>query len=120
MSLATSYRFETQTEKTSLKRALNRQKERIKYDELIVARESIVKNEKKVNEQAEWSEGLETASGSGRVREDLVRMNHETFMTGKALVAVRRKALQTLLQKEYDMYETELQQQGKAFYFKRE
>ncbi|XP_071964869.1 uncharacterized protein [Antedon mediterranea] len=118
MSLNTSYRFEKQTEKASLKRALNRQKERIKYDELMVTREAIVKSEQQTSEQAEWSEGLETSSG--RIREDIRRMKQEMQMTGKALVDVRRKSLQTLLQKEYDLYEKELQLQGKAFYFKRD
>ncbi|XP_077866092.1 uncharacterized protein LOC144353388 [Saccoglossus kowalevskii] len=47
MSEATSYRFEAMGDNKSLKKALLRQTERIKYDEMMAERESIVKQVRK-------------------------------------------------------------------------
>lgn len=120
MSEATSYRFEANTDNKSLRRALNRQKERIKYDELMATREGIVKSELTVNEYSQWSENLEEASEKRRFKEKSDVLCVETKVAGKALVEIRRAALRQLLDKEYENYEQELHAQGKAFYFKRD
>lgn len=120
MSEATSYRFEANTDNKSLRRALNRQKERIKYDELMAAREGVVKSEVTTNEYSQWSENLAEASEKRRIKEKNDVLESEKKLAGKSLVEVRRAALRQQLDKEYDIYEQELNAQGKAFYFKRE
>jgi len=122
MSLTTSYRFEanTATNQKSLQRALQPQKERIKYDELMAARESVVKNELELNQKAFWSENLEEASDFRRVKDLAGQLKTETKFANKALVEVRRAALRQRLEREYAAYEQELHAMGKAFYFKRE
>ncbi|XP_072014412.1 cilia- and flagella-associated protein 141-like [Amphiura filiformis] len=120
MSEATSYRFEANTENKSLRRALNRQKERIKYDELMAEREGVVKSELTINQYSAWSENLEEASEKKRVKERNEIITGETKLAGKTLLEVRRAALRQQMDKEYAIYEQELQAQGKAFYFKRE
>ncbi|XP_022098560.1 uncharacterized protein C1orf189 homolog [Acanthaster planci] len=122
MSLATSYRFEanTATNRKSLQRALQPQKERIKYDELMARRESVVKSELELNQKAFWSENLEEASEFRQAKDLASQLKTETKFANKALVEVRRAALRQRLQQEYEGYEQELQAQGKAFYFKRE
>ncbi|XP_071504949.1 uncharacterized protein [Diadema setosum] len=120
MSEATSYRFESNTENINLQRALNRQKERIKHDELMAEREAVVRSELKVNQKAEWTENLEEASAARRMRGEKAAVKAEVAIASKALVAVRRAALREQIEQEYAMYEQELRAQGKAFYFKRE
>jgi DNA replication protein DnaD len=122
MSLATSYRFEanTATNRKSLQRALQPQKERIKYDELMARREAVVKSELELNQKAFWSENLEEASEFCKAKNLASQLKMETKFANKALVEVRRAALRQKLQREYEGYEQELQAKGKAFYFKRE
>ncbi|XP_041464426.1 uncharacterized protein C1orf189-like [Lytechinus variegatus] len=120
MSEATSYRFENNIENKSLQRALHRQKERIKYDELMAAREGVVKNELLINQKAEWTEKLEEASAHRRLRTEKAAVKSEIAIAGKTLIAVRRAALRQLLDQEYAQFEEELRAQGNAFYFKRE
>ncbi|XP_033641441.1 uncharacterized protein C1orf189 homolog [Asterias rubens] len=122
MSLSTSYRFEanTATNQKSLQKTLQPQKERIKYDELMATRESVVKDELELNQKALWSENLEEASEFRRVKELAAQLKSEIKFASKGLIEVRRAALRQRLDREYAMYEEELHARGKAFYFKRE
>ncbi|KAJ8029950.1 hypothetical protein HOLleu_29488 [Holothuria leucospilota] len=112
--------LDTGSDSKSLQRALNRQQERIKYDEQMAAREATVKNEMAINKKADWVENLEAASESQRMKEERRLMAEEAKLAGVALVEIRRAALRTQLEQDYAQYEQELQAQGKAFYFKRE
>lgn len=112
--------LDTGGDNRSLLRALNRQKERIKYDEEMATREATVKDELAINKRADWVENLEAASESQRVKDERRIMSQEAKLAGRALVEIRRAALRTQLAQEYEQYERELHAQGKAFYFKRD
>ncbi|XP_077989470.1 uncharacterized protein LOC144443798 [Glandiceps talaboti] len=119
MSEATSYRIEAMGERKSLLKALSRQQERIKYDEVMAEREGILKHEEDVNQKAVWNENLEEASHRRKLKDNIDIMKKETKLHGKALVEVRRAALRQLLQRDSALYEQELHAQGKTFYVKR-
>ncbi|XP_070542598.1 uncharacterized protein [Ptychodera flava] len=119
MSEATSYRFEAMGDRKSLQKALQRQQERIKYDDTMAERQAILKHEEDVNQKAVWNENLEEASHRRRLKDNIANMKAETKLHGKALVEVRRAALKRLLDGDLAMYEQELHAQGKTFYTKR-
>ncbi|XP_013411377.1 uncharacterized protein C1orf189 homolog [Lingula anatina] len=119
MSEATSYRFEVNTENKSLQKALQRQQERIKNDELMAAREKTVKLESEVNQRADWDEGLEAASERKRIKHSIESMQGELLLAHKATISVRREALKQQLKKDYEQYQHELNMMGKTFYVQR-
>ncbi|XP_061174276.1 cilia- and flagella-associated protein 141-like [Saccostrea echinata] len=118
MSMSTTLRFELNTG-NNMKEAFLKQQERIQKDEMMAGRENIVRLEKNTNLRAEWNENLEKVSWNKRIQDENKRIQDEVRLAAKAAIAVRRKALQQLIQKEMDMYEQELSLQGKTFFKQR-
>uniref|UniRef100_A0A8W8HRP4 Uncharacterized protein n=1 Tax=Magallana gigas TaxID=29159 RepID=A0A8W8HRP4_MAGGI len=107
MSMSTTLRFELNTG-NNMKDAFLKQQERIQKDEMMAERENIVRLEKNTNLRAEWNENLEKVSWNKRIQNENKKIQDEVRLAAKAAIAVRRKALQQLIQKEIDMYEQEL------------
>lgn len=118
MSMSTTLRFELNTG-NNMKDAFLKQQERIQKDEMMAERENIVRLEKNTNLRAEWNENLEKVSWNKRIQNENKKIQDEVRLAAKAAIAVRRKALQQLIQKEIDMYEQELSLLGKTFFKQR-
>lgn len=120
MSLSTALRFEQNPAgKSNLKQAFQKQQERIQRDEMMAARENVVRLEKITNQRAEWNENLELACWKKRIRNDEARIQDEVKQAAKASITVRRIALQQLLEKDHEIYEKELNLLGKTFFKQR-
>ncbi|KAJ8304798.1 hypothetical protein KUTeg_018381, partial [Tegillarca granosa] len=88
-------------------------------DEMMAARENVVRLEKITNQRAEWNENLELACWKKRIRNDEARIQDEVKQAAKASITVRRIALQQLLEKDHEIYEKELNLLGKTFFKQR-
>lgn len=120
MSMATNYRYEVERAGTkSLRKAMKRQEERIKNDELNSEQEAKVKSEIRVNQISEWMEKQEENSENRMLKQWAEDTKEELSLANKELTAVRKAQLRKLLYTEQSIYEMELKNQGKAFYIKR-
>ncbi|KAK2162074.1 hypothetical protein LSH36_104g00030 [Paralvinella palmiformis] len=119
MSLSTPYRYEAMVEKKTVKNALCRQHERIKTDEMMSARDGESRQEFQTRLKSAWNESIAEASGAQKVISDGHRVKAELRLAHKASIMIRQAALKQLLETEHEKYESELRQQGKAFYIQR-
>ncbi|CAH3145038.1 unnamed protein product [Porites lobata] len=120
MSMATNYRYEVERPGAkNLRKALKRQEERIKNDELNSEQEAKVKSEVRVNQIAEWMEKQEENSERRLLKQWAEDTKQELSLANKELTAVRRAQLRNLLYTEQALYEMELNNQGKTFFIQR-
>ncbi|XP_068693736.1 ubiquitin carboxyl-terminal hydrolase 8-like [Montipora capricornis] len=120
MSMATNYRYEVERPGTkNLRKALKRQEERIKNDELNSEQEAKVKSEIRVNQISEWMEKQEENSEKRLLKQWAEDTKDELSLANKELTAVRKAQLRKLLYTEQSLYEMELNNQGKSFYMQR-
>lgn len=118
--MATNYRYEVERPGAkNLRKALKRQEERIKNDELNSEQEAKVKSEIRVNQISEWMEKQEENSETRLLRQWAEDTKEELSLANKELTAVRRAQLRKLLYTEQAFYKMELNNQGKAFYMQR-
>lgn len=120
MSLSTSLRYEINTGGTqAFKEARLRQQERIQTDEMMADRQNVVRLEKITNQRAGWNENLEKACWNKSIQNQNKKIQEELKLAAKASLAVRRRSLQNLIEKEMAIYEKELHLQGKTFFKQR-
>lgn len=120
MSLATSLRFELNTGGSkSFKEARLRQQERIQTDEMMADRQNVVRLDKITNQRAGWAANLEKQCWNKSIDGQQKRIQEELLLAAKASLAVRRKALQNLIERDMEMYEQELHLKGKTFFKQR-
>ncbi|KXJ22720.1 uncharacterized protein C1orf189 homolog [Exaiptasia diaphana] len=120
MSMNTSYRYEIERPGAkNLRKALERQEQRIKYDEWMSGRDAAVKNDIRVNLIADWAEKLEETSACRSVKRWHEETKDELALTNKELSAVRKAQLRKLLTEENMIFQQELKNMGKAFYIQR-
>lgn len=117
MNMSLRYEVPNPRGKSFTKKMIER--ERIMNDELMAERVRIVETEKDFGLKARWAEGLEESSKIRQFDLDKKEREHQLHTTKKALVAVRRDALRTLLESEYEEQERELHRRELAFYVKR-
>ncbi|XP_028407101.1 uncharacterized protein C1orf189 homolog [Dendronephthya gigantea] len=120
MSMSTSYRYEVVNPSAkALKKALERQKQRIKNDEAMTQKEDGVKNDMRTILIADWVEKLEETCFKKKARRNSEEMKGELFLSNKELTAVRRAQLQNLLSSEQEQYTKELNSLEKTFHTQR-
>ncbi|KAL8559004.1 hypothetical protein ACOMHN_039760 [Nucella lapillus] len=95
------------------------QTRRIADDEALALKLALADKDWDVNEQAKWSEKLEEKVGYKRTLQALKQRDAEVKQVAKAAIMVRRRALEVLLQKETEMYDSELASLGKTFHMQR-
>ncbi|KAK2171509.1 hypothetical protein NP493_1055g00000 [Ridgeia piscesae] len=121
MSLeANSWRYENMKTKagTQCKRSLEKLK--IKRENIYNDREDAEIQMKKDAFKSYWRETMELTANNKKMGTDLKQKQAEVVLSGKASMLVRKAALKKLFEDEYVQFQTELNQQNKAFYIKRE
>lgn len=118
MSTSLRYEVENPSAKT-LRKALLRQKQRIKNDEAMTEKEIAVRNETRTALIAHWVERLDETSLSKKVCRQGEEMKRELGHANKELTELRRAQLQNLLGKEQEEYAKELNNAGKTFHSQR-
>ncbi|KAK3727913.1 hypothetical protein QZH41_016372 [Actinostola sp. cb2023] len=120
MSMNTSYRYEIERPGAkNLRKALERQEQRIKNDEWSSERDASIKNNIRVNLIADWAEKLEETSARRTVRRWHDETKQELALTNKELTDVRKAQLRKLLNEEHYIHQQELNAMGKAYYTQR-
>eukprot|EP00745_Piridium_sociabile_P030620 TRINITY_DN50814_c1_g2_i1.p1 TRINITY_DN50814_c1_g2~~TRINITY_DN50814_c1_g2_i1.p1 ORF type:complete len:148 (+),score=40.49 TRINITY_DN50814_c1_g2_i1:21-464(+) len=95
------------------------QKRRIADDEAMAFKMSQADEDWDTSEIAKWSEKLEQKVGYKRTLQALEQQGAEVKQAATASIMVRKRALEVLLQKETDLYDSELASLGKTFHTQR-
>ncbi|CAB4016624.1 Hypothetical predicted protein [Paramuricea clavata] len=120
MSMSTSYRYEVENPSAKmLKKALQRQQQRIRNDESMTEKEVAVKNDMRTILLADWVEKLEETCFKKKAKRNAEEMKGELHHANQELIAVRRAQLQNLLANEEEQYAEELNNMGKTFHTQR-
>ena len=120
MSMSTSYRYEVENPSAkALKKALQRQEQRIKNDEAMTEKEISVRDDMRTVLLADWVEKLDETCFKKKAKRNAEETKGELHHANKELIAVRRAQLQNLLANEQEVYEEELNSLGKTFHTQR-
>ncbi|XP_076465489.1 uncharacterized protein LOC143297179 isoform X2 [Babylonia areolata] len=92
---------------------------RIEEDEAMAMKLAQADKDWDVNEKAKWAEKLEEKVGYKRTLHAIKQRDAEVKQAAKAAIMVRRRALEVQLQKEMEMYNSELASLGKTFHQQR-
>ena len=115
----TALRFEVDRSSNSLKKCLAREKEYVEGAENAVKLVKQAKRDFIHHKMTEWCNDCYLLEKKNALRQCRLDINFEIEHAKNSLSAVRKKALNDILEKDCDIFGKELKQIGKIFYVKR-